>query len=113
MFKHFGVEVEKMVVAQEIDEIGSSTLMGCAFDLVQDEDPGSEQGMQTPIPPIPCSSSGQPAVEVLQQEQQRLEAELTAVKGILAEEKELSAKCHEDLLSILAALTAKLSPPAP
>jgi len=35
------------------------------------------------------------------------------VKAILQEEKELSAECHEDLLAILAALTAKLSPPAP
>jgi len=35
------------------------------------------------------------------------------VKDILAEKKELSAKRHEDLLAILAALTAKLSPPAP
>jgi len=35
------------------------------------------------------------------------------VKGVLQEEKELNAKRHEDLLVILAALTAKLSPPAP
>jgi len=35
------------------------------------------------------------------------------MKGVLAEEKELSAKRYEDLLAILAALTAKLSPPAP
>ena len=48
-----------------IDEIGSSTLMGCGFDLVQDEDPGSEQGIQTPTP-VPSSSSSQPCVEVLQ-----------------------------------------------
>ena len=69
--------------------------------------------MQTPTPPAPSSSSSQPSVEVLQQEQQRLQAELTAVKGVLAEEKALSAKRHEDLLAILAALTAKLFPPAP
>jgi len=69
--------------------------------------------MQTPNPPIPNSSSSQPSVEVLQQEQQRLQVELTAVKGVLAEEKELSAKRHEDILAILAALTAKFSPPAP
>jgi len=42
-----------------------------------------------------------------------MQAELIAVKSVLAEEKELSAKQHEDLLAILAALTAKLSPPAP
>jgi len=42
-----------------------------------------------------------------------LKDEITAVKGILQKEKELNVKCHEDLLTILAALTAKLSPPAP
>jgi len=39
--------------------------------------------------------------------------EITAVKGVLQEEKELNAKRHEDLLAILTALTTKLSPPAP
>jgi len=42
-----------------------------------------------------------------------MKTELTDVKGALAEEKELNAKCHEDLLAILIALTAKLSPPPP
>jgi len=96
-----------------IDEIGSSTLMGCGFDLVQDKDPGFEQGLQTPTAPVPSGSSSGPSVEALQQEQFRLQAELTTVKGVLAEEKELSIKRHEDLLAILANLTAKLSPPAP
>jgi len=63
-----------------IDEIGSSTLMGCGFDLVQDENPGSKQGMQTPTPPISNGSSSGPSVEVFQQEQLRLQAELTTVK---------------------------------
>jgi len=45
VFEHFGVELQKRVEAQVIDEIGSSTLMGCGLNLVQDEDPGSEQGM--------------------------------------------------------------------
>ena len=102
-----------MVGAQVLDEIGSSMLMGFGFNLVQDEDPGSEQGIQTPTPPIPSSSSSRASVEALQQEQHRLQAELTSVKGVLAEEKELSAKRHEDLLPILTALTAKLFSPAP
>jgi len=32
------------------------------------------------------------------------------MKGVLLKEKELNAKRHEDLLAILATLTAKLSP---
>ena len=109
VFEHFGVELQKKVDAQVIDEVGSSTLMGCGFELLQEEDPSDEQGLQTPAPPILSSSSSQPSVVVLQQEQQRLEAELTAVKGVLVDEKELSTKRHEDLLAILATLTAKLS----
>jgi len=65
VFEHFGVELQKRVEAQVIDEIGSSTLMRCGFDLVQNEDPGSEKGMQTPTP-VPSSSSSHPSVEVLQ-----------------------------------------------
>jgi len=113
VFEHFGVELQKRVEAQVIDEVGSSTLMGCGFELVQEEDPGDEQGLQTPAPPVPSSSSSHPSVEVLQQEQQRLLLEITAVKGVLVEKKVLSPKRHEDLLAILAALNAKLSPPAP
>ena len=87
--------------------------MGCGFNLVQDEVPGSEQGLQTPTPLVPSGSSSGPSVKALQQEQHRLQAELTAVKGVPAEEKELSAKLHKDLLAILATLTAKLSPLGP
>jgi len=45
VFEYFGVELQKKVGAQVIDEIGTSTLMGCGFDLVQDEVAGSEQGL--------------------------------------------------------------------
>jgi len=72
VFEHFGVELQKKVEAQVIDEIGSSILMGCGFNLVQDEDPSSEQGNQTPTPPVPSGSSSGPSVEALQQEQHRL-----------------------------------------
>jgi len=37
-----------------------------------------------------------------------LQDEITAVKGVLQEEKERNAKRHEDLLAILTAPTAKL-----
>jgi len=34
VFEHFGVELQKRVVAQVIDEVGNNTLMGCGFDMV-------------------------------------------------------------------------------
>jgi len=111
--KHFGVELHRKVDAQVIDEVGSNTIMGRGFDLIQEGDPSPEQGGQTPTPPVPRRSSSQPPDLALQQEQQRLQDEITAMKGALQEEKELNAKRHEDLLAILTTLTAKLSPPAP
>ena len=108
-----GWKLQRKVDAQVIDEVGSSTIMGCGFDLIQEGDPSSEQGVQRPTSPVPRSSSSQPPVAALQQEQQRLQDEITTMKGVLQKEKELSTKRHEDLLANLTALTAKLSPPAP
>jgi len=56
VFEHFGVELRKKVDAQVIDEVGSSTIMGCGFDLIRAGDPSEEQGVQTPPSPIPSSS---------------------------------------------------------
>jgi len=42
IFEHFGVELQNKVGAQVVDEIGSSTLMGCGFDLVHGEAPNRE-----------------------------------------------------------------------
>jgi len=110
-FKHFGVDLKKKVGVQTIDEIGSSTLMGSRFTLV--EGIASEQGTKTPFPPVPGSSSSGPSVEALLQDLSQLKTELTEVKGALAEEKALNAKCHEDLLALFSTLSAKLPPPAP
>jgi len=35
VFEHFGVELRKRVDAQVIDEVGSSTIMGCGFVLIK------------------------------------------------------------------------------
>jgi len=42
-----------------------------------------------------------------------LKTELAEVKEALAEEKAQNAKHREDLLALLSALSAKLSPPPP
>ena len=42
LFEHFGVELQKKVDAQVIDEVGSSTIMGCGFDLIREDDPNVE-----------------------------------------------------------------------
>ena len=76
------MELQNKVGAQVIDKIGSSTLMGCGFDLVQGAETGSKQGTQTP-PPISSSPSGMPTVAALHQEQQRMQGELSSVKEVL------------------------------
>jgi len=42
VFEHFGVELQKKVDVQVIDEVGSSTIMGCGFDLIWASDPRDE-----------------------------------------------------------------------
>ena len=111
VLEHFRVELQKKDGVQVIDEIGSSTLMGWGFSLPKGEHSTAEQGPRTTFPPVFGTSFGESSIEALIQDQTRLKTELTDFKGAMAEEKELNAKRHEDLLAILAALTAKLSPP--
>jgi len=105
------VELKKKMGVQFIDEIGRNTLMGCGYTLV--ERPALEQGTRTPCPPVLGSTSVRLSVETVLQDHSRLKSELTEVKEALAEKKALNAKRHEDLLALLSALSAKLSPPAP
>jgi len=44
VFEHFGVELRKRVDAQVIDEVGSSTIMGCGFILIKAGDRMTDQG---------------------------------------------------------------------
>ena len=86
------MELQKKVGAQVIDEIGSSTLMGCGFSLAKGENSTAEQRPRTTFPPISGSSSGGSSIEALIQDQTRLKTELTDVKRALAEEKELNCQ---------------------
>jgi len=113
VFEHFRVERQKKVDAQVIDVVGSSTIMACGFDLIRAGDPSPEQGVQTPTLPVPHVSSSQPSNPTPPQEQQHLQDEITILKGVFQDEKALNAKHHEDLVALLTALQAKLSPPAP
>ena len=128
MFEHFGVELRKKVDAQVIDEIGSSTIMGCGFVLIKagDRRPDQEkpspivpapapvrrgdQGVPTPSVPASRASPSQPAVPLTASDQ-GLRADLSVLQRELREEKELNAKRHADLLALLTALQPK--PPAP
>jgi len=82
--------------------------MGCGYTLV--EGPSTEQGVRTPFTPVSGSSSARPSVESVLQDQTKLKSKLTEVKDALVEEKALNVKRHEDLLALLSALSAKLTP---
>ena len=93
------------------DEIGSITVISCDFKIAKGETAASEQGPITPFTPVPGPSSSGASLDTLLQDQNRLKDELTEVQEVLAEEKALNAKRHEDLLSVLSALTTKLTLP--
>jgi len=59
VFEHFGVELKKRVDAQVIDEVGSSTIMGCGFAPIKAGDRTADQGAQTPSVPTPDRSEDQ------------------------------------------------------
>jgi len=59
VFENFGVELKKRVDAQVIDEVGSSTIMGCGFALIKAGDCRADQGAQTPSVPAPDRSEEQ------------------------------------------------------
>lgn len=107
----FGVVLQKKVGMQAVDEIASSTLMGCGFSVGAGQ--ASEQGLRTLFNPVPERTSAPSSVDSVIHEQAKLKTELSAVKEASTEEKALNAKRHHDLLTLLSALSAKLTPPKP
>ena len=82
------------------NKIGSNTLMGYGFQVAKGELATSEQGPRTPYPPVLGSSAGSSSLDAI----------LSEVQTMLAAEKALNAKRHEDLLY---ALPANLTRPPP
>jgi len=110
-----------------IDEVGSSTIMGCGFILIKAgdrrDDQGAQtpsvpapdrsedQGVQTPSVPVPRPTHRQPAASTAVCSLQRLQADLTALQREFNEEKELNAKRHADLIALLTVLQPKPAAP--
>jgi len=79
-FSTLGVELQKKVGVHMIDEIGSSTLMGCGISSAKAERSAFEQGPRSTFPPVSDSSSGGSSIEALIQNQTWLKTELIDVK---------------------------------
>jgi len=88
-------------------------LIECGFKVTKDGSATSEQGLQTPLGLVSSevSTSSAPTIDTLLQDQITLKGEIAEVKQAVTEEKALNAKRHEDLLSVLIALTVKFPPP--
>ena len=125
VFQHFGIELRQKVKAQAIDEVGSSTIMGCGYTLLQPGDRRTAQGAQPSAAPAPAHGEEQGAqvptvggsvpapllVPPITMPDQGLRDDLSVLQREFQEEKELNAKRHADLLALLQALIPK--PPAP
>ena len=57
MFKELAIPLQKKVVFQVNDDIGSNILVGCGFTVAKGSSIGSKQGSQTPFGPVPGSAS--------------------------------------------------------
>jgi len=113
VFKKLGILSHKRIGFQVSDEIGNNMLIRCGFKVTKGDSATSEQGLETPLGPVPskASTSSAPSIDTLLQDQITLNGEIAKVKQALTEEKALNAKRHENLLSPLLALTAKFPPP--
>ena len=85
--------------------------MGCGFALIKVGDRSEDRGVPTPSVPVPRPTPSQPAASTTTSSSQLLQDEITALKDVLQEEKELNAKRHADLLALLTVLQPK--PPVP
>lgn len=111
VFDSFEVKLTKPAGVTFVDEIGSSTLMGCGFNLV--EGAGQEQESRTPCPPVSAGSSIGSTVENLVQAHALLVSEVCTIKSELDAERAETITRYETLLALLRELTSQLPPPPP
>ena len=110
VFEFFKIPLPQKVGAQVFDEIGSTTLMGCGFQVIKSDPSASEQGPRPPVSdPVPSAQ----ALTALLEGQSQLKAELAEVKAAVAAQNELHAKCYDDLIALISDFLAKVFPPSP
>jgi len=57
VFEKLGIPLQKKIGFQVSDEIGNSTLIGCGFKVTKGCSATPEQGLQTPLGPVPSEAS--------------------------------------------------------
>jgi len=89
VFEKLRIPLQKRIGFQVSDEIGNSTLIGCRFKVIKGDSATSEQGLQTPLGPVPseASISSAPTSDTLLQDQITLKGEIAEVKPMLTTEK--------------------------
>ena len=113
VLEKLGVVLQKKVLAQVNDEIGTCTLVSCGFL----SNKGGSEGSEQPPEPVPAStlsasttSLSVPSLSSVVADQAQLKAELAAVKAVVTAEQLLNAQRHEAVLKALADLAAKFAP---
>ena len=113
VLEKLGVVLQKKVLAQVNDEIGTCTLVSCGFL----SNKGGSEGSEQPPEPVPAStlsasttSLSAPSLSSVVADQAQLKAELAAVKAVVTAEQLLNAQRHEAVLKALADLAAKFAP---
>lgn len=113
VFEKLGIVLQKKVLAQVNDEIGTCTLISCGFLSNKGGGEGSEQAPE-PVPastlPASTTSLSAPSLSSVVADQAQLKAELAAVKAVVTAEQLLNAQRHEAVLKALANLAAQFSP---
>lgn len=114
VFEKLGVVLQKRVLAQVNDEIGTRTLVGCGFGVTKGGTGSSEQPLET-VPTITMSGdttpSSTPTLSSVISDHLLLKEELSAVKAAVTAEQALNAQRHEALLKAIVDLTSKITPP--
>jgi len=64
VFEKFGIPLQKRIGFQIDDKIGNSTLIGCGFKVAKGGSATSEQGLQTPLGPVPREASTSSALTI-------------------------------------------------
>jgi len=89
--------------------LATTRRLGVVLKVTKSGSATSEQGLQTPLGPVPseASTSNAPTIDTLLQDHITLKGEIAKLKKVLTEEKTLTANRHKDLLNALLALTGK------
>ena len=124
VFEYFKIPLSQKVGAQNFDEVTSTTLTSCGFQVVKSDPSASEPGPSPPVSgPVPSCQmltallEGQSQLKSELAEIKVVQSQLTTafaeVKAAIAAQNELHDKRYDDLIALISDFLAKVFPPSP